>query len=768
MFHQSTFSFRNLGRNALPIALLLSGAATAQVTVTDHGLTAPTLGANDTGYTGTTDQRFGWDTETVGQTFTVPNAGTIGAIYLGYNAFENGDTITLNLLVNGNTVATGLVLDGNNFSGVSTDGNGGPFYWMKFDLSAENVPVTAGLNSFSMTATANSGVSWALAPNYKAGGDLYSGGAMSLNTPIPGGSDLKFAVTVQVDDVDGDNLPDSWELSFPGVTTLADLDGTLAAGSGPGAGTGDFDGDGLSDFDEYTNGTNPTLADSDNDGIDDLDELDGSKNPFKVGHVPGNAPGGVPGAPTDPNLSDSDDDGILDGEEVATGGGGDGFVTNPNSGDTDGDVMTDLYEVTNNLLGGLDPTDSSDGDTGQDLDGDGIDNFEEHDGIPQTRADKADTDDDGYNDLDEDNLGSWFSSNATGTNPANPDTDGDGLMDGQENPDSGVLGGPVHNSDPNVFDTDGDLYGDGDEVTAGTDPSLENGAASVPTGIPFLNVDFTNSNGSWTGVGATSLETSSELLLGSGKYVQIDGSAAGNGIRITHGNPVAPFYCSVDLRIEGTLTGSASFNILSSGSPGIQSEASTHCILRLFGDGSVQAFNGTAFLPMVPVGGIVPGVTYTAQIEHDIVAGSWSARVYNRASGTIEGEITGVPDRPTSNPAADPLYFTVGFQGPGQSSWDVSVDNMIVSLQPITVSVPNALRITGVQFDSTGQLIIDFSGANLSDYEVTKSLSLQSDSFAPLSTPLVVTTDANGIGQAIVPATEAADPAAFYRIEDAP
>lgn len=74
-------------------------------------------------------------------------------------------------------------------------------------------------------------------------------------------------------DSDLDGLPDAWEQSFAGITSLNDLNGNLSAGSGPGAGTGDFDGDGLSDADEYhggTGGTDPTKADTDNDGFPDL------------------------------------------------------------------------------------------------------------------------------------------------------------------------------------------------------------------------------------------------------------------------------------------------------------------------------------------------------------------------------------------------------------------------------------------------------------------------------------------------------------------
>ncbi|MCB1131680.1 MAG: hypothetical protein KDN05_11155, partial [Verrucomicrobiae bacterium] len=74
------------------------------------------------------------------------------------------------------------------------------------------------------------------------------------------------------DDSDIDGLPDTWELSFTGITSLTDLDGNLSAGNGPGAASGDFDGDGLSDADEYNGGdnsTDPTDTDSDNDGFPD-------------------------------------------------------------------------------------------------------------------------------------------------------------------------------------------------------------------------------------------------------------------------------------------------------------------------------------------------------------------------------------------------------------------------------------------------------------------------------------------------------------------
>ena len=67
-------------------------------------------------------------------------------------------------------------------------------------------------------------------------------------------------------DSDGDALNDEWEMSY--AANLTDLTG-LASGPGPGAGSGDFDGDGLPDRDELSAGTNPTLADTDGDTFAD-------------------------------------------------------------------------------------------------------------------------------------------------------------------------------------------------------------------------------------------------------------------------------------------------------------------------------------------------------------------------------------------------------------------------------------------------------------------------------------------------------------------
>ena len=100
-------------------------------------------------------------------------------------------------------------------------------------------------------------------------------------------------------DLDGDGLPDAYELSFDAIDNLTQL-----------GVDGDFDGDGVSDLDEFANGTDPTDADTDGDGLDDGVETNtGTHNgPTDTG--------------TDPLNSDSDGDGLfweMNGKESGRG-----------------------------------------------------------------------------------------------------------------------------------------------------------------------------------------------------------------------------------------------------------------------------------------------------------------------------------------------------------------------------------------------------------------------------------------------------------------
>ncbi|OGY90250.1 MAG: hypothetical protein A2677_02470 [Candidatus Komeilibacteria bacterium RIFCSPHIGHO2_01_FULL_52_14] len=96
----------------------------------------------------------------------------------------------------------------------------------------------------------------------------------------------------------------------------------------------DSDGDGLSDVEEQTYGTDPHAVDSDSDGLSDRDELRVHK--------------------TNPLNGDTDNDALSDSDEIFT------WHTNPNNSDTDGDTYLDGAEVQNgydpNGLGRLIPT----------------------------------------------------------------------------------------------------------------------------------------------------------------------------------------------------------------------------------------------------------------------------------------------------------------------------------------------------------------------------------------------------------------------------
>lgn len=111
-----------------------------------------------------------------------------------------------------------------------------------------------------------------------------------------------------VEDSDGDNMPDGFEI-------FNDLNPVDPSDAG-----GDLDGDGLSNLDEYLNGIDPSTADSDSDGISDGDEV-------AAGIDPANADSDGDGLDdgfeqligSDPADADSNDNGITDGEAYQLG-----------------------------------------------------------------------------------------------------------------------------------------------------------------------------------------------------------------------------------------------------------------------------------------------------------------------------------------------------------------------------------------------------------------------------------------------------------------
>jgi hypothetical protein len=132
---------------------------------------------------------------------------------------------------------------------------------------------------------------------------------------------IKFAIP----DQDDDGMPDYWENQFPCMDMYTDNS------------TSNFDGDSLTDLEEFELGTNPCLVDGDSDGFSDYSELFNSTC-------------------LDPNNADTDGDGLCDGAIGVSGiciAGedlnadliwGETTETNPCNPDTDGDGASDWLE----------------------------------------------------------------------------------------------------------------------------------------------------------------------------------------------------------------------------------------------------------------------------------------------------------------------------------------------------------------------------------------------------------------------------------------
>lgn len=209
--------------------------------------------------------------------------------------------------------------------------------WFGTDPGSMIKVVTAGLNTTSHTVNVPGG------GNYYWRVDSYLDGAP---TGIPLESTVFDFIVI---DSDGDGFPDDYEQEHSGSITGLNREDDLENGGV---------GDGLTNWEEYQLGTDPTNPDTDGDGLDDGPELAGA----------GLRP------PTDPTSDDTDGDGVKDGAESNNGTWSSGIDTgtDPTRADTDGDGLSDGAEnnsgtfVDSDNLGTSPLNPDSDGDNADD------------------------------------------------------------------------------------------------------------------------------------------------------------------------------------------------------------------------------------------------------------------------------------------------------------------------------------------------------------------------------------------------------------------
>jgi hypothetical protein len=244
-------------------------------------------------------------------------------------------------------------------------------------------------------------------------------------------------------DSDNDGMPDNWE-------TAQGFDPKDAAD-----GSGDADGDDLSNTLEYSVGSDPHDTDSDDDSLPDGFEYDHGLNPVEPADADGDLDGDglsnrdeyTAAVPID--NPDADDDGLRDGEEPLW------------NGDTDGDGAIDALDDDaddDGLIDGTEVFSTTTSPVLADSDGDTLGDGDEVN-IYHTDPLSQDTDLDTLSDSEE------LTAGADGyiTNPLSQDTDGDRLNDDVEET-------PAIGTNPTLPDTDGDQADDGQEVAIGSNP----------------------------------------------------------------------------------------------------------------------------------------------------------------------------------------------------------------------------------------------------------------------------------------------------------
>ena len=321
-------------------------------------------------------------------------------------------------------------------------------------------------------------------------------------------------------DDDNDGMTDEFENLY-GLNSLSNTD----AG-------GDVDGDGVTNLEEFTDGTNPTevnfdTIDTDSDGVTDVTDNCPTDANADQADIDGDSVGNVCDADIDNDgvlnasdafaynsLESTDNDSDCTGDaNLSTSGNGCGNNSDP---DDDNDGMTDEFE---NLYG---LNSLSNTDAGGDVDGDGVTNLEEFtNGTNPTEVnfDTIDTDSDGVTDVT-DNC-------PTDANADQADIDGDsvGNVCDADIDNDGVLNASdafAYNSLEST-DNDSDCTGDANLSTSGngcgnnSDPDDDNdGMPDIFESFFSLNVLVDDAAGDADGDGVSNLE---EYTLGTNPTV---------------------------------------------------------------------------------------------------------------------------------------------------------------------------------------------------------------------------------------------------------
>lgn len=441
--------------------------------------------------------------------------------------------------------------------------------------------------------------------------------------------------------------------------------------------------------------------------------------------------------------------------------------------DDDADDLLDTWELTyaDELtdLNGLGTGTGPGAGTG-DFDGDGISDFQEFQyslsTYPTINPVLADTDDDTLNDGSE----IAGAGSRPATNPLIADTDLDGLSDGVESNTGTFVSASDTGTNPTLVDTDLDGSRDGFEVAKASNPNDVASRPALPSAFGIFALTDDASSGLSTNITYT-------------HKISGGGAATINGVTLEELNPtltpsnftwtvsagagaeINPINNSTWVPATGNVTG-----------PGL---------LNMLGGFTYNTNGNPGGFQTYTLSGLTVGETYKVKIfirPWDLAGTSRRPIDFEFINGATTEMPFGslVTDRPgvVLNNGNDHSAYYVCYTYVAEAT-----DLMIKASVPlgslpasgsfhlygltneIIPEVSTDLIVTGINRDASNNFIINYKGAASTTYNVTKSPDL-STPFGPLTIPLTTTTDAAGVGQAIIPSTETTEAKEFYRIEE--